>query len=399
MTDSRYRWWIVVYSLLIQALSTGVVVYCFAIFAVQWLAAFSASRAEVMVGIAAMQIAFGAYSPLAGAAIDRYRSRNVVLLGCVALVTGLLLLSQATALWQVIVIYATLFPLSMCLMGTLISQSLVTRWFTDKRGLAIGLSAMGTNVGGITLPLLLSWALLSVSWQQAVLILAGIAVVLVVPATLVVLRRDPPAPGNLAPADLEPALTTTQILRTKRFWLPVMGMLPLNIAFGAVQFNLGAYATDLGFSAMIGQLIAISSVCMIAGKLFFGSLADRLDHIHLFWTAAACMLVSMLALQNAPALPQLIVGVICLGLAGGGILPLTAIILGARFATASFGRVMGLSVLAVSLASLGPLFAGWVYDTTGNYDLAFQVFIALMLPGMIAMFWLPKPQATHATSD
>jgi hypothetical protein len=35
--------------------------------------------------------------------------------------------------------------------------------------------------------------------------------------------------------------------------------------------------------------------------------------------------------------------------------------------------------------------AGWTYDLTGNYDLAFQGFLILLLPAAIAMTWLPKP--------
>jgi cyanate permease len=82
-----------------------------------------------------------------------------------------------------------------------------------------------------------------------------------------------------------------------------------------------------------------------------------------------------------------------MGLAGGGILPLLGLIFGARFAVASFGRVMGLVMLSLTLGSAGPLFAGWVYDLTGGYDVMFIVFLALFLPAAVAMRWLKPPGA------
>jgi MFS family permease len=86
-------------------------------------------------------------------------------------------------------------------------------------------------------------------------------------------------------------------------------------------------------------------------------------------------------------------GVVCVGLAGGGILPMVGLIFGARFGVASFGRVMGLVMLTVTFSSLGPLLAGWIYDATGSYDCAFLLFLGLFLPGMVLMKHLPPPAA------
>jgi MFS-type transporter involved in bile tolerance (Atg22 family) len=64
---------------------------------------------------------------------------------------------------------------------------------------------------------------------------------------------------------------------------------------------------------------------------------------------------------------------------------------GARFGVASFGRVMGLVMLTVTLSSLGPLLAGWIFDRTGSYGAAFLLFLLLFLPGILLMKWLPAP--------
>ena len=100
---------------------------------------------------------------------------------------------------------------------------------------------------------------------------------------------------------------------------------------------------------------------------------------------------AMIILQLDASLWMLTLGVVSLGLAGGGLLPLLGLIFGARFGVASFGRVMGLVMLSLTVGASGPLLAGWLYDLTGSYDAAFMFFLGLFVPTGIAMRWLQPP--------
>lgn len=394
MPDNSYRWVVVGYTLIIQAVTLGVLLYSFALFAMPWLDVFDASRRDVMLMASLLQLGTGIFSPLVGRMMDRYPMYWIITIGLALLLFGLLLAARVDSLWQLQLLYATVFPLAMAFMGTLASQTLITRWFTAQRGLAIGISATGTNIGGIVFPLLVAWWLTLYGWRETFIWLAAVSLVLVGPLTWLILRRNPPgldpeAVGNHFDSRL---WTTKEILSTSRFWLPLLCMLPMMLAFSAVQFNIGVYAGDLGFGADVAaRLVAISSVCMVLGKFFFGGLGDRLDHRLLFWISLAFMASAMLVLQTETSLTVLTLGMICVGLSGGGLLPLLGLIFGARFGVASFGRVMGLVMLSLTIGAAGPLFAGWIYDLTGAYDLAFLCFLALFLPAGIAMRWLRPP--------
>jgi MFS family permease len=392
LSDSQYRWIIVGYTLIIQAVSIGALIYCFSLFAVPWLDEFAVPRKNMMLTVSLLQICSGIFSPFVGRALDRFPIREIILLGLVLLCGGLLLLSQAQALWQIQLLYATVFPLSLTLMSTLASQTLVTKWFSSGRGLAIGLSATGTNIGGMVLPLLVVSWLIEPGWRETMIWLAATSTVLVGPITWFLLRRAPPGSTALHESDSVNSRlwTTREILTTSMFWIPMLSILPLNISFGAALFNLGAYSRDLGFdAATTSRLLALSSFCMILGKFFFGSLGDRIDHRKLYWIAAFFMVSAMLVLQGKPDLGVLVVGVVCVGLAGGGILPLLGLIFGSRFGVASFGRVMGFAMLSISFGSIGPFLAGWAFDLTGSYDTAFMMFGLSFIPAVIVMFWLP----------
>jgi MFS family permease len=398
LADRHYRWAIVLFSLVIQAVCVGTLVYCFALFSLPWLDEFQASRRDVMITISCLQIGMGVLSPFIGRALDRYSIRYVVLLGAAALALGLYLVQHVTALWQLWVIYATLMPLATGMMGTLASQTLIAKWFVDKRGLALGLSAMGTNVGGMIFPLVVAGWLVDYGWRDTFELLAWVSLVLVVPLTFWILRREPPAQKPLSIDDGAESVaarriwSSREILSTSLFWLPFLSLIPLNMAFGALQFNLGGFARDVGAGPdSAALLITISSFCMILGKLFCGLLGDRLDHRVLFWLANGVMCAALMGFLLADSYLLLLVAVVCMGLAGGGILPLMGVIFGARFGAASFGRVMGFVMLNVLVGALAPVMAGWVYDTTGTYEFALLGLLALIVPAVVAMWRLPAP--------
>ena len=193
MTDRQYRWVVVSYSLVIQAVSIGILIYCFALFALPWLDAFDASRRDVMITISCLQIGAGVFSPLLGRFMDQYPMRWIVIAGAIVLSLGLYLTQLATALWQIWIIYATLMPIAIGLTGTLASQTLVTKWFTEERGLALGISAMGTSIGGIVFPWVVAGMLTDIGWREAFVYLSITCIVIIVPLSLLVLRRNPQA--------------------------------------------------------------------------------------------------------------------------------------------------------------------------------------------------------------
>ena len=312
-------------------------------------------------------------------------------IGLLSLVIGLTLAQHVTSLFQLWLVYATFMPLAMALMGSLTSQTLVTRWFKEQRGLALGISSMGTNIGGIILPLLVAGWLLEMGWRDVMQNLLVLAVLVVLPATWLLLRRKPQASAatDQVNATDTRVWTTKEILTTSLFWLPFCGIAPLSMAFGALQFNLGIITRDIGLAAEVtANLIALSSVSMVLGKLFFGMLGDRIDHRYLYWLASVIGLLALVLIAVADNVIVLTLATIAMGLSGGSILPLMGLIYSARFGTASFGRVMGFGTLTILAGSTSPIMAGWVYDVFGSYNYAYIVLASIMVPSAIAMMYL-----------
>lgn len=399
---AHYRWYIVALTLLNQALAVGIMIYSFALFVVPWLEEFDLQRSQVMMAIFSFQAMLGLMSPLFGRYMDQYSMRWLVVAGGALTGIGLCLLSLATAFWQVIVIYSTFLPVGMILCGTLASQTMVSKWFTTGRGVAIGLSSMGTSMGGFVFPMLTGSLILAFEWHGALLYLGLLVLVLIIPLNFFVLRYEPPAvivaSGRSASLDSR-SWTTREILATRKFWIPVICLIPINAAFGGVQFNLGAYVSDLGFSQLFAaELIAVMSVCMIAGKFVFGGLADRVDHRKLYWLMAWLLLAALYFYEGAPGRTEMLIAAGLQGFATGGVMPMMGSIYASRFGTFSFGRVLGLVQLFLMIGSFGSIFAGWVFDMTQSYDYAFWVFGAGLLPCLLAITFLPPPAAPETAA-
>ena len=402
-TPWHYGWNVVSLTLIFQAISIGILIYCFALFVVPWLETFDSSRGKVMIAITALQLGVGLLSPFAGRAMDALPMRWLVIVGATSMASGLMLASLATAMWQIVALYALVLPIGMALAGPLAAQTLVTRWFLERRGMALGISAIGTSIGGFAFPFLTSALIENYGWRPALQSLAALTLIGVIPASFWILRRQPPQAAIIgADSQDDPSSAAAradarewkvpEILRTRMFWIAVAAFLPINAAFGAIQFNLGALTRDLGHpSTYAALLISLSSACMIGGKFAFGAAADRVDHRWLYYLMAGGMGGSLVMLIGTPSLSTLILAAGLMGVAGGGILTLMAVIYGSRFGAASFGRVMGLGMMFITVASLGPVFSGWIHDVTGSYDIAFGLFALLFVPSALAVYWLPAP--------
>jgi MFS family permease len=81
-----------------------------------------------------------------------------------------------------------------------------------------------------------------------------------------------------------------------------------------------------------------------------------------------------------------------LGLASGGVLPVWAALVGQAFGAADYGRAFGLvNPVMMPFTFTAPPAAGWVFDTTGNYDLAFGGFLVALLVAALVLLPLRLP--------
>lgn len=404
-----YGWNVLAVAFAFQAIVFGLTYYCFTFWVAPWMTEFQTSRSTILSILVFMQVAIGLLSPFAGKALDRFSIRFLVILGILCYALALALIAFAQSLWVIMLLYVIFIVAGNLLAGAMAAQTLATRWFANNRGTAIGLVSVGTSFGGFILPPIVTWLMLSYGWRDTHLILAGAMVVLLVPLVWRVVRNSPDALG-LAPQITNrqekathsafPIWTTKMVLRQRAFWIAICGLLPIAITFGAFGQNLASLAIDLQIAPQdTALLVSFMALGMIAGKLFFGRMSDHLDHRYLLWLAGlAWMLCLSTLLLTTPGF-SLMLGISALGgFASGSVLPLMGIIVSSHFGAASFGHVVGLLTLFLSLGAVAPWLAGYLRDSQGSYDNAWLIFLCMILISAPIIGFLPSPTQQKETA-
>ncbi len=358
----------------------------------------------VMVPITILTLAQSIVAPFAGYAMDRYSIRMLICIGAASAGGGFVLISQVAAFWQVILIYGTLITTGTVFAGPLAAQTLAAKWFDGNRGLAMGVTTTGTSIGGVFMAPIVTLLYQSFGWRDAHWMLGICFIVVVIPLVWIIVRS---APSELA-IEAESAnndeqaaagnttrtWATSEVLKEKTFWIIVLSFLPLITASGSIQQHLRPYADLLNIASMqTAFLISVFSTVMIGGKLFFGIMADRLDHRALFAMALLACAIVFLGLIQEPSYSALVVLSGLLGFSAGGFLPLLGAMVASRFGVASFGSVMGLLAPFLAASAFGPIIFASLFELHGDYQLALWIALGILLPGAFAIYFLPSLKA------
>jgi MFS family permease len=400
MTQSPYRWVIVAAGGFLGCVAIGAM-FCLPVFLVPLTAATGWSRTGVS---SAMTIGFltMAASGLAwGLLVDRIGPRTVVLAGAILLGAGLALASRATSLLE--------FQLSFgALVGVSISAILpplmatVTRWFETQRSLAVSLVSAGFGMAPMTMSPLAAWLIARMDWRSAMLVIAGIALALMLPAAFLI-RRPPSAADAGRPVAEHSAddrgMRTSAALRSAPFLILAATNFCCCAAHSGPIFHTVSYAISCGVPPLAAvSIYSLEGLTGMGGRLAFGVLGDRLG--------AKPVLVAGLLIQAFGALAYMFVGSLdqfyavaaLFGFTYAGVMPLYAVLARENFPARMMGAIIGGTSTAVSFGmALGPLAGGWIYDAFATYAWLYLGSFGIGLGAfLIALTFKPFPKIEPA---
>ena len=367
---------------------------------------------------AASRIEGGLLGPLEGILVERLGPRRMVLIGMLILGFGFVLFSQVRELWQ---LYATFVIMSFgTALGTwLPMMTVLNHWFIRYKTRAMAILMEGFAIGGMVLPLLMAWAIggndPSVSerlgWRLVAFIMGVIIMASAFPLSRLV--RNRPEDMGTFPDGVRPEAVTTSVhsetfeeetsgytwqeaIQTKTFWLISFGHAGSSIIVVAVMVHLGLMLDDQGFSLQtISAVVAVFTGVNAAFLLVGGYVGDR---VGLRWTAfgfAALQPVSVVILVFADSSVLLVfLFAIILGIGRGGCSPATSAMRGVYFGRKAFAAITGISMLPMNIfLFVAPLYAGYVRDLTGDYNISFLSVAGLAMLGAFPFLGLGEPKS------
>ena len=397
MLPLSYRHVIVLVSTIIAITVEGLL-YVFGVFFEPLVLEFGWGRAVTagafsLSGIVRLPILF-----FGGRLTDRFGSR-VVLSACgFFLGLGYMLMSQVNALWQFYLFYGVLVGVGMGLYWVPL-MTVVLRWFDHGRALAIGIVGSGIGVGQLIFPPVATWLISVHGWRLSCLILGGLCMGSVILAAQF-LRQNPKENGAVTHGE-ERAVKKKQTdtgdfsarvaVRSQPFWIFCGMFSSWLFCLAVIRVHIVIHATGTGMSpTSAANIIAIIGIAGIGGRLLLGHLADVIGLKPILILCLALSSAAFLWLGLAQGEWILYFFAAIFGTAYGTFEVLHAPIIARLFGLASFGTIFGLAMTFSSLGSiLGPVAAGYIFDTTSSYHLVFLICIGISLISLGCAALLP----------
>jgi OFA family oxalate/formate antiporter-like MFS transporter len=381
MSTAR-KWTIILAAMVPQMFAWGLSVGALTLWAVPWMKSFSASHGQLMATAMCMLLGIGLFGPLGGYLAERFSVRNLIAAGVILCSLTFLVMSRATAMWQITLLYLIPMAAALVLTSAMMGQILAVNLFHPKPGLAIGIVSMGVSLGSVITPLIVHALLSHYAWQTAIVILAASGVAFLPGILLFIpkLSRSREAHESQAQTPATAHIPTTAILTDRSFFGSLMVVMILNFLFNAVFYNLGPYLEDIGSDpAVTAKIISIQSVPAFLGTMLFPVLADRVDYRFLLLAAVILIGSGVAAAAGGAGAGGMLIIMPLMALAIGGIYSLLPAIMAQRFGQDNFERATGLSLPFVFLGSVGSFAAGLGRDKFGSYPHTFAVLLAAIV--------------------
>ena len=302
------------------------------------------------------------------------------------------------------------------LMGSMVVNVSISRWFVRMRGRALAIAGMGHGLAKVCMPVAAATLMLYVGWRGAWVVFGVFALLLVVAPALLFMRRSPEDMGLLpdgGPLEGKEAVATShkrqrttkrtgadnvewsrgEALRTPVFWLIASTFGVAQIGVTGLNLHVFSYVTDLGHPTLVAaSVMSIIAIMQFSTPIVWGTLADRMDNGILNMAKCALQGAGLLVALSLPGMAPLYAGFFIYGIGMGGTAVLAETIWADFFGRISLGKIRGMGSLVTSVFSAGgPPFFGLLFDYTQSYYLSFSIFIGMLFTSAVLSLCLRPP--------
>ena len=412
-----YGWIILAISFAAMAIAYGAR-NSFSVFYVVILDEFGWSRASTAGIFSLNVVVYGITAPFAGALVDRFGPKKVLLTGAIILALATALCSMVNTIAHFYLLFGLVGAIGNSLIGYPANAAVLPHWFVRRRGMAFGIFTSGFGLSFLTVSLV-QYFITKFGWRMS-FILLGILVAVILLPLIALFSHHRPQDIGLFPDGTRPLekvkrssdcakgpmvvgeewasinWSLRKAMGTYQFWFLFFATFCI---FGFVEnlvvVHQVALMRDVGFSTTFVTSIVLLWGIMIALGNLGGFLSDKIGREKTF--AIGCLasilgLFMLLLLEQSHDSWILYLYAVSFGLGMG----MTGPALGAAsadiFQGRHFGSINGFLTLGFGLGGIiGPWFGGFVFDTTKNYSTALMVAI-LVTCVAFTLFWIAAPR-------
>jgi MFS family permease len=385
--DSGYAWWRLVLTLVlgtVACVGNWSVVVLLPTLEIE----FDTVRGGASMPYTCTMLGFAFGGVAMGRLADRMGIVVPVLIGAFLLSIGYVMAAFTTNIWQFAACSLVIGLGSAAGFSPLISD--LSLWFARHRALAVTFAASGSYLSGAVWPLVIEHFLTAYSWRSIHFGIAVFIPLVMVPVALLLRRRLPTV--TFAQAETATAAARSELGLSPNVLQGVLVVAGFAccMAMSMPQVHLVAYCGDLGYGVAVGtQIIALMLGLGVVSRLASGAVADRIGAGPMLIVGSSMQAAALLLYLffNSKTSLYLISGMF--GLFQGGIVPMYAVIIRKYLPPREAGMRISLVLMATVLGmACGGLAAGYIYDATDSYRLAFLHGFLWNCVNLVLVSWL-----------
>ena len=339
------------------------------------------------------------FAVLGGWAVDRYGAKKLVIVMGFFAVLGLLLTSQATSPWHLFLSYSLLLGIGTGATFT-ITAATASRWFIERRALAFAITGSGVSLATILMAPIASYLIAGYGWRISYMVMALIALCTMIPSALL-LKRTPGEtaatnPDSTGLQSNEPrGFYLSQAIKTRNFSLITLIWFSYSFCLFMVMTHTVRHAIDLDITPVPAAFIlTFMGGANIVSRVPLGIAADRFGKKRISVICSLLAAGAMLWLIESTSLWMLYIFAIFFGIANAGLGVATVAFIGDIFGVRHIGVIFAALEIPWTVgAAVGPALAGYIFDNSGSYTLAFLLGAIATLIVVVLLPFLRIPAA------
>jgi sugar phosphate permease len=303
----------------------------------------------------------------------------------------------------------------------IVTFTTIAHWFDRKRSRAMTVAVAGFGISGILVPLL-ALAIGEFGWRETLIIVGIAAWVIGIPLSSL-MRHKPRQYGYLpdgdspetasesksmtnlpsasdivkqGPGSSTSNFTVKAALKTRAFWLLSASSFFQFIGASAIMVHIVPYLESVEIPTAIAATVVTGiTVCSLIGRLGFGFIGDFANKRNLITIGIILQTIGIFALSfvHMDRVWLIVPFLLTYAPGFGATIPLRLALEADYFGTESLGAIMGVMALVSMVGGLAsPIIAGWIFDATGSYQLAWQLFALVSVPAIPLMLLIKPPR-------
>lgn len=400
-----YGWIVATACMLVMATAVGIVNNCFGLFIVPACEEMGFSRQAMGTTQTMFALGYMIVALFSGVIFKESRLKKLMIIGSIVMCASYAVFYVAKSL-AVFYIVGLICCMAKATIDLVPISLIISNWFNEKRGTAIGFVCAGSGLGGMLFNILGGQLVESIGWRPTVLVFTGIMCLVILPMVFFVIKVKPEEMG-LSPlgrlpqqeADMpEGGMTLREAMRTKEFYLLVLDIVIAGMGVNAIATTSTPFYTDEFQNGVIAANLGAAFMAVLAvGKFTLGGLYDKFGAMKATLMARILLIISLLALSQGKNPVFIGIYLLCTGLACASSSTAIPILARNTFGAKNAAAIIGVFSASQSLgAMMAPSGCGFVCDKLGSYAPSYLILavgvVIMLLPTMLIL--KPKKKAT-----